>query len=48
MIDLANPKVRKAAGWFVAAVVLLGLTGVLAGPEIVGILTPLAAAVFGG
>lgn len=48
MIDLQNPKARKALGWALAGIVVLGVTGVLAGPEIVQLLTVLFGAAFGG
>jgi hypothetical protein len=48
MIDLQNPKTRKALGYALLAIVVLGLTGVIAGPEIASILTALFGAAFGG
>ncbi len=48
MIDLQNPKVRKALGWALAGIVVLGVTGVLAGDQIVQLLGVLFGAAFGG
>lgn len=48
MLDLTNPKVRKALGWALAGVVILGVTGVLAGDQIVQLLSVLFGAAFGG
>lgn len=45
---IQNPKARKALAWGAAAIVVLGLTGVIAGPEIVQLLTALFDAAFGG
>ena len=48
VIDLTNPKTRKALGIAVGVIVVLGLTGVLAGDQIVTVLSSLFAAAFGG
>jgi len=48
MLDLQNPKTRKALGWALAGIVVLGVTGVLAGDQIVSLLTVLFGAAFGG
>ena len=48
MLDLQSPKTRKALGWALAGIVVLGVTGVLAGDQIVQLLTVLLGAAFGG
>lgn len=48
MLDLQNPKTRKALGWALAGIVVLGVTGVLAGDQIVSLLAVLFGAAFGG
>lgn len=47
MLDLQNPKTRKALGWALAGIVVLGVAGVLAGDQIVSLLTALFVAAFG-
>lgn len=46
MIDLQNPKTRKALAWAVGVIVILGVTGVLAGPDVVRLLGTLFGAAF--
>ncbi|WP_202844774.1 hypothetical protein [Luteimonas saliphila] len=48
MLDLTNPKVRKALAWGLGAIVLLSVAGVLAPPETVQLLSALFGAAFGG
>lgn len=48
MLDLQNPKARKALAWALGGIVVLGVTGVLAGDQIVSLLTVLFGAAFGG
>lgn len=48
MLDLQNHKVRKALAWALAGIVALGVAGVLAGDQIVSLLTVLFGAAFGG
>ena len=47
MLDLQNPKTRKALGWALAGIVVLGVAGALAGAQIVSLLTALFVAAFG-
>jgi hypothetical protein len=47
VLDLQNPKARKTMGWALAGVVVLGVAGVLAGDQIVQLLTALFVAAFG-
>jgi len=47
VLDLQNPKTRKALGWALAGIVVLGVTGVLAGDQVVQLLTALFVAAFG-
>lgn len=47
MLDLQNPKTRKALGWALAGIVLLGVTGVLAGDQIVQLFGVLLRIAFG-
>lgn len=48
LLDLQNPKTRRALAWALVGIVALGVTGVLAGDQIVSLLTVLFGAAFGG